>query len=84
MPADGPDLCRNVVLPLDLAEDKWITAIDFEPSARKVVHHALFFLSPAVDAGSIRADEVLPGLGGGILGGLGADAGRAAAAAAGR
>ena len=71
VPADGPDLYRNVVLPLDLAEDTWITAIDFEPSARKVVHHALFFLSPAVDSGGIRADEVLPGLGGGILGGLG-------------
>jgi len=71
VPAEGPDLYRNVVLPLDLPEDKWITAIDFEPSARKVVHHALFFLSPAVDSGGIRADEVLPGLGGGILGGLG-------------
>lgn len=71
VPADGPDLYRNVVLPLDLAEATWITAIDFEPSARQVVHHALFFLSPAIDAGSIRADEVLPGLGGGILGGLG-------------
>ncbi|MEO8259860.1 MAG: cytochrome c [Acidobacteriota bacterium] len=71
VPADGPDLYRNVVLPLDLPEDKWITAIDFEPSARTVVHHALFFLSPAVDSSGIRADEVLPGLGGGFLGGLG-------------
>jgi hypothetical protein len=71
VPAEGPDLYRNVVLPLDLAEDKWITAIDFEPSARKVVHHALFFLSPAVDSSGIRANDVLPGLGGGILGGLG-------------
>jgi hypothetical protein len=71
VPADGPDLYRNVVLPLDLAEDQWITAVDFEPSARKVVHHALFFLSPAVDSAGIRADDVLPGLGGGLLGGLG-------------
>ena len=76
VPADGPDLYRNVVLPLDLAEDKWITAVDFEPSARKVVHHALFFLSPAADSGGIRADEVLPGLGGGLLGGSGPGAPR--------
>jgi mono/diheme cytochrome c family protein len=33
VPADGPDLYRNVVLPLDRADDAWVTAVDFEPSA---------------------------------------------------
>jgi len=47
VPADGPDQYRNVVLPVDLADDAWVTAVDFEPSARKVVHHALFFAGPA-------------------------------------
>ena len=70
IPADGPDLYRNVVLPLDLPEDKWITAIDFQPSARKAVHHALFFLSPAAESTSIRGDDVLPGLGAGVFGGF--------------
>jgi len=55
VPADGPDQYRNVVLPLDLDEDTWVRAVDFEPSARKVVHHALFF------AGS--ADAYRPGTG---------------------
>src|SRR5262249_47456438 len=71
VPADGPDLYRNIVLPLDLPEDRWITALDFAPSARRVVHHALFFLSPAAESAGIRGDDVLPGLGGAALGGFG-------------
>ena len=47
VPAGGPDIYRNVVLPLDRPDDAWVTAIDFEPSARTVVHHALFFAGPA-------------------------------------
>ncbi len=43
VPADGPDIYRNFVLPLNLAEDKWVTAIDIRPSARSVVHHVLYF-----------------------------------------
>jgi mono/diheme cytochrome c family protein len=77
--ADGPDQYRNVVLPLDLPDDRWITAVDFAPSARRLVHHALFFLSPASESASIRGDDVLPGLGGAVLGGFGRRRGGAGA-----
>ncbi|HEY7309277.1 MAG TPA: cytochrome c, partial [Gemmataceae bacterium] len=43
VPADGSDIYRNFLLPLNLTEDKWVTAIDIRPSAREVVHHALYF-----------------------------------------
>src|SRR5579863_8979632 len=43
VPADGPDIYRNLAVPLGLTEDKWITAIDMKPSARAVVHHVLYF-----------------------------------------
>jgi mono/diheme cytochrome c family protein len=76
VPADGPDLYRNVVLPLDLPDDRWITAVDFEPSARRVVHHALFFLTPAEESGRIGADDALPGLGRGLGALIGRGAGR--------
>jgi hypothetical protein len=62
VPADGPDLYRNIALPLDLPADQWITAIDYEPSARKAVHHALFFLAPASEVGAIGENDVLPGI----------------------
>jgi mono/diheme cytochrome c family protein len=43
VPADGPDIYRNIAVPLRLTEDKWVTAIDMKPSARTVVHHVLYF-----------------------------------------
>jgi hypothetical protein len=74
VPADGPDLYRNVTMPVDLPDDRWITAVDFEPTARTVVHHALFFSGPASEV--VGDDELLPGLRAGLRGG-----GRAAGAA---
>ena len=47
VPADGPDIYRNIAVPLGFTEDKWITAIDMKPSARSVVHHVLYFADPA-------------------------------------
>jgi hypothetical protein len=46
VPAEGPDIYRNIAIPLGLTEDKWITAIDMRPSARSVVHHVLYFADP--------------------------------------
>jgi len=43
VPAEGPDIYRNIPVPLGLPEDKWVTAIDMRPSARAVVHHVLYF-----------------------------------------
>jgi mono/diheme cytochrome c family protein len=60
VPADGPDLFRNVALTVDLPDDKWITAIDFQPSARSVVHHALFFSGPAT--ADVSDTDILPGI----------------------
>lgn len=34
VPADGPDVYRNFALPLGIAEDRWIRAIELRPSAR--------------------------------------------------
>ena len=42
VPASGPDIFRNFVIPSRLLEDKWVRAVEFRPGARTVVHHALF------------------------------------------
>jgi hypothetical protein len=52
VPASGPDIFRNFVIPSGLTEDKWVRAVEFRPSARAVVHHALFAYVPG---GSLRA-----------------------------
>ena len=60
VPADGPDLYKNVTMAIDLPDDRWITAVDFEPSARTVVHHALFFTGPASEV--VDDNDPIPGL----------------------
>jgi len=52
LPASGPDVYRNFIVPTNLTEDKWVRAIEFRPSARKAVHHVLF----AYDASHSLAD----------------------------
>lgn len=42
VPASGADQFRNFVIPTKLTEDKWVRAVEFRPSARNVVHHAIF------------------------------------------
>jgi mono/diheme cytochrome c family protein len=42
--AEGHDVYRAFVLPLDNSEDKFVSAVEFRPDNRKIVHHALFFL----------------------------------------
>jgi hypothetical protein len=41
IPASGPDIYRNFVVPTNLTEDRWVRAIEFRPGARKAVHHVL-------------------------------------------
>ncbi len=54
VPAGGPDLFRNFAIPTKLTEDKWVRAVEYRPSARKVVHHALFAYSPRWIDGAAR------------------------------
>ena len=70
VPADGRDIYRWFALPLDLPEDRYIEAIEFQPTARGAVHHVLFFYDQsgravARERGSKRGQ---PGFGGMRLG----------------
>jgi hypothetical protein len=64
VPADGPDIYRNIALPLGLGEDKWITAIDMKPTARAVVHHVLYFGDPTGKAHEHAQEGEQPGFSG--------------------
>ena len=72
VPADGPDIYRNFVVPLNVSEDRWVRAVDFRPSARTVVHHSLFFLDSTGAARARDAQDPQPGFDGSMgLGGRG-------------
>jgi mono/diheme cytochrome c family protein len=70
VPADGPDVYRNFVLPTGLAEDRWVRAVEFRPSARKAVHHALFSYVRGGAAAKLDARSAEPGFGGAMLAAL--------------
>jgi len=61
IPADGPDILQNFVLPVDIAEDKMVAAIEFHPGNRRVVHHAVLFLDDSGQARRLDAESDEPG-----------------------
>jgi mono/diheme cytochrome c family protein len=68
--AEGRDEFRSFVIPLNLPEDKYVTAVEFRPSNRKVVHHALIFLDSSGKARELDGADGQPGWSKGA-GGLG-------------
>ena len=71
LPASGPDLYRNFVIPTRLTENKWVRAIEFRPGARKAVHHALFAYDTTGASARQDGRDGKPGFGGMGTGGLG-------------
>jgi hypothetical protein len=43
VPADGLDIYQCFVVPMDVPQQRYIRAVEFRPSNRRVVHHALLF-----------------------------------------
>jgi hypothetical protein len=61
VPASGEDVFRCFVIPTGLLEDRAVTAIEFRPGNRRVVHHALFFLDSRGQARARDAEDPGPG-----------------------
>ena len=56
VPAAGPDVFRCFIVPLNLTKDEYVTAVEFRPSDRKVVHHALLFLDARGQADGVQKE----------------------------
>ena len=50
VPAEGPDIYRCFVIPLQVPAGKCLRAAEFRPGNRKVVHHAVLTMLPSEDA----------------------------------
>jgi hypothetical protein len=61
VPADGPDIYQNFVIPLNLKENKWVTGIEFQASSPAVVHHVLYFLDNSGRGRKLQAKHSAPG-----------------------
>jgi hypothetical protein len=55
--ADGPDEYRCFVLPLDTAQDVYLSGMEFRPGNRRVVHHALVYADTTGTARKLAADS---------------------------
>lgn len=61
VPAEGDDQFRVFVLPTDLADPRWIRAVDFKPGNRKVVHHVIAAVDTSGRARELDAADPKPG-----------------------
>ncbi len=58
IPADGPDIIRNFVIPMPGVQDnRMVTAIEVRPGNRKVVHHAICYLDASGTAKKLDAED---------------------------
>lgn len=64
VPADGPDIYRNFVLPTGLVQDKWVSAVAFRATAPTVVHHVLYFVDDTGKARQLAGKDGKPGFSG--------------------
>lgn len=61
IPASGRDIYRAFVIPLDLPAGTVVAGIEFRPSAKSVVHHALLFLDNTEAARALDQKDTGPG-----------------------
>jgi hypothetical protein len=71
LPADGPDIYRNLVLPQQTAPDRYVRALEFRPGASAAIHHAFVLVDDTGDARRLEGLETEPGFPG-MLAGRGA------------
>ena len=61
VPADGPDLLQNFVIPIDIPEDMLVAAVEFHPGNKRVCHHAVLFLDSSGQARKLDKATPEPG-----------------------
>ena len=61
VPADGPDLLQNFVIPIEVVEDKLVAAVEFHPGNKRVAHHSVLFLDASGAAHKLDAATPEPG-----------------------
>jgi len=61
LPAEGPDVYRNFVLPVNLPADRYVRAAEIRPGNLRAVHHAFVFVDETNSARTLDAADRAPG-----------------------
>ncbi|HLJ55134.1 MAG TPA: hypothetical protein VKT77_08835, partial [Chthonomonadaceae bacterium] len=59
--AEGPDVYRNFVLPVDFDQDRLVSAMEFKPGNRAVVHHVVLYIDTSGNSAKLDGKETEPG-----------------------
>lgn len=59
--AEGKDVYRNFVLPIDFKEDRYVSGFEFQPGNRAVVHHIVAYIDPSGESAKLDGHEKEPG-----------------------
>ncbi|MEO6595716.1 MAG: tetratricopeptide repeat protein, partial [Planctomycetota bacterium] len=70
VPADGPNLFRNLVIPVDVDRMRYVEAVEIRPGSR-AVHHAVLGTDLTRESRRLDALDAEPGFPGMTLGGAG-------------
>jgi mono/diheme cytochrome c family protein len=61
VPAGDRDLYRCFVIPTSFSEDRYVSAVEFVPGNRKIVHHVLAYIDTAGQGAALARAEPGPG-----------------------
>jgi len=64
MPATGPDVFRNFVLPVSIKSRRFVRAIEFRPGTSKAIHHARILIDESRESRWRDGQDAEPGFGG--------------------
>lgn len=59
--ADGPDVFRMFVIPVPLASNRFVRALEIRPGNPKVVHHAVGLVDTTLRCRTLDAEDPIPG-----------------------
>lgn len=57
LPADGPDVFRNLVMPLPVSETHWVRTVELRPGNPQFVHHAIMAVDDTTSSRRREAEE---------------------------
>lgn len=61
VPAEGNDIYRNFIIPMTVPEGKYLSAVEFRPGNRRVVHHAALGIDDLGVARKLDGQDGQPG-----------------------
>ena len=57
LPPDGPDVFRNLVMPLPVNETRWVKTVELRPGNPQFVHHAIMAVDDTTSSRRREAEE---------------------------